>query len=518
MSVEEAEVDQQSKDLNDDANHPSLTEYLIKGDEQAENLKNNGFMETLKSIDILGNNKNEGNVEEKIRETNDNNKSLQLKEVSDRNDDNQQVLERTEIPLDQGEPTGENERRQSRRSKCISEENLAKNVLTFILFLGMVNAYFLRINIVITIDASFRHTKLSRLRPVECVQHQLTNNSKGPVIPSSYTILANWTPPNERSRRVAAINCGAQIGMAITMSISKYIASNEMIGGWATMFYISNGFNTLWLISLYELVYEDPVSHPTLKKRCKINILSSVWGTEIPRHNVKIPWKEIFYSPPAWGITLAALANRYGYEILLTEIPIYINDVLDFSYKKHAFFAAMPFCFMAIFAMMFSFLLDELITHKKISIATARKIGNTIGQIGPAIALCFVGYASCDPFLTLAILSIGLGVNGAIYSGYVANHIDISPNYVCILVAMTTFIATGIGFIAPVLASYALYGEITFKTWGEIFFLAIGQYIICNLCYMVFVEGKRQPWDTKIPWISIEEVDRALSVYGRIRR
>lgn len=121
MSVEEAEVDQQSKDLNDDANHPSLTEYLIKGDEQAENLKNNGFMETLKSIDILGNNKNEGNVEEKIRETNDNNKSLQLKEVSDRNDDNQQVLERTEIPLDQGEPTGENERRQSRRSKCISE-------------------------------------------------------------------------------------------------------------------------------------------------------------------------------------------------------------------------------------------------------------------------------------------------------------------------------------------------------------------------------------------------------------
>ncbi|XP_073985225.1 putative inorganic phosphate cotransporter isoform X2 [Rhodnius prolixus] len=587
MSVEEAEVDQQSKDLNDDANHPSLTEYLIKGDEQAENLKNNGFMETLKSIDILGNNKNEGNVEEKIRETNDNNKSLQLKEVSDRNDDNQQVLERTEIPLDQGEPTGENERRQSRRSKCISEENLAKNVLTFILFLGMVNAYFLRINIVITIDASFRHTKLSRLRPVECVQHQLTNNSKklsdspfrwtenqrtqivnaffyghcisqlpsgilvhrfgsklmlgigmvintilgfltpitasygfiylfilrfiqgiviGPVIPSSYTILANWTPPNERSRRVAAINCGAQIGMAITMSISKYIASNEMIGGWATMFYISNGFNTLWLISLYELVYEDPVSHPTLKKRCKINILSSVWGTEIPRHNVKIPWKEIFYSPPAWGITLAALANRYGYEILLTEIPIYINDVLDFSYKKHAFFAAMPFCFMAIFAMMFSFLLDELITHKKISIATARKIGNTIG------------YASCDPFLTLAILSIGLGVNGAIYSGYVANHIDISPNYVCILVAMTTFIATGIGFIAPVLASYALYGEITFKTWGEIFFLAIGQYIICNLCYMVFVEGKRQPWDTKIPWISIEEVDRALSVYGRIRR
>lgn len=86
------------------------------------------------------------------------------------------------------------------------------------------------------------------------------------------------------------------------------------------------------------------------------------------------------------------------------------------------------------------------------------------GQIGPAIALCFVGYASCDPFLTLAILSIGLGVNGAIYSGYVANHIDISPNYVCILVAMTTFIATGIGFIAPVLASYALYGEVRIKS------------------------------------------------------
>lgn len=55
-----------------------------------------------------------------------------------------------------------------------------------------------------------------------------------------------------------------------------------------------------------------------------------------------------------------------------------ITSVLNFF--QHAFFAAMPFCFMAIFAMMFSFLLDELITHKKISIATARKIGNTIGE------------------------------------------------------------------------------------------------------------------------------------------
>lgn len=61
---------------------------------------------------------------------------------------------------------------------------------------------------------------------------------------------------------------------------------------------------------------------------------------------------------------------------------------------------------------------DWLITTNKFSITVTRKIFNSIGQFGPAICLAVVSYTGCNRVLTVFLLTIGISLNGGIYSGF----------------------------------------------------------------------------------------------------
>lgn len=74
------------------------------------------------------------------------------------------------------------------------------------------------------------------------------------------------------------------------------------------------------------------------------------------------------------------------------------------------------------------------------------------GQYGPAFALIFAAYTGCNPVLTVTLLTVGLGLNGAIYSGFKVNHLDISPRFAGILMSFTNCLANLSGLIAPLAA------------------------------------------------------------------
>lgn len=76
------------------------------------------------------------------------------------------------------------------------------------------------------------------------------------------------------------------------------------------------------------------------------------------------------------------------------------------------------------------------------------------GQFGPAIALIAASFTGCNPFLTVALLTIGVGLNGGIYSGFKVNHLDISPRFAGILMSFTNCIANFAGLLAPMAAGY----------------------------------------------------------------
>lgn len=112
------------------------------------------------------------------------------------------------------------------------------------------------------------------------------------------------------------------------------------------------------------------------------------------------------------------MAQNYGYEFLMTELPTYMKQILRFSIKENGILSSVPYLGMWISSIIFSTVADWFITTNKFSITSTRKIFNCIGQFGPAICLAVVSYTGCDRILTVFLLTVGISLNGAIYSGF----------------------------------------------------------------------------------------------------
>lgn len=82
------------------------------------------------------------------------------------------------------------------------------------------------------------------------------------------------------------------------------------------------------------------------------------------------------------------------------------------------------------------------------------------GQYGPAIALTAAAFTGCDRWLTVAILTVGVGLNGGIYSGFKVNHLDISPRFAGILMSFTNCLANLAGLLAPIYAGNIIKGQV----------------------------------------------------------
>lgn len=67
-------------------------------------------------------------------------------------------------------------------------------------------------------------------------------------------------------------------------------------------------------------------------------------------------------------------------------------------------------------------------------------------------------FTGCQRGWTVAILTVGVGLNGGIYSGFKVNHLDISPRFAGILMAFTNCLANLAGLLAPLFAGQILKG------------------------------------------------------------
>lgn len=315
---------------------------------------------------------------------------------------------------------------------------------------------------------------------------------EGPIVPCTHALLAKWIPPNERSRMGAFVYAGAQFGTVISMPLSGLLAVSY--AGWPSIFYVFGAVGTVWCVAFLYLIYEDPEVNPKIHPEERMYIqktLGRVAGQTIPA----IPWMSILKSLPFWAILLAHMGHNYGYETLMTELPTYMKQVLHFSIKDNGFLSALPYLAMWIFSICISHVADWLLTKPCFTITIVRKMINSIGQYGPAVALFIAAYTGCDKWLTVGLLTLGVGLNGGIYSGFKVNHLDISPQFAGILMSFTNCMANLAGLLAPIYAGYMVKGTPSIAKWRKVFITASAVYAVCCTVYLLFSSGQRQPWD-----------------------
>ncbi|XP_015122844.1 putative inorganic phosphate cotransporter isoform X2 [Diachasma alloeum] len=317
---------------------------------------------------------------------------------------------------------------------------------------------------------------------------------EGPIVPCTHAMLAKWIPPNERSRMGAFVYAGAQFGTVISMPLSGLLSKYGFAGGWPSIFYVFGAVGTIWCVAFLIWVHEDPEQHPKISEDEKKYILSALWGSA-GSSSPPVPWKSIMTSLPFWAILMAHMGQNYGYETLMTELPTFMKQILHFNIKLNGVVSALPYLAMWIFSMLISHVADWMISSGRFNHGKTRKIINSIGQYGPALALIAASYTGCDKWLTVGLLTVGVGFNGGIYSGFKVNHLDISPRFAGILMSFTNCLANLAGLLAPITAGYIIVGTPSQAKWRIVFMISAAVYIVCATFYTIFGSGERQPWD-----------------------
>jgi MFS family permease len=154
---------------------------------------------------------------------------------------------------------------------------------------------------------------------------------EGPIVPCTHALLAKWIPPQERSRMGAVVYAGAQFGTIVSMPLSGLLAEYS----WPSIFYVFGVVGCIWSLLFLWTVYEDPQDAKGMDDKEKQYIHDALWGSNgTTDKSPSIPWKSIATSMPFYAILFAHMAQNYGYEFLMTELPTYMKQILKFSIKE----------------------------------------------------------------------------------------------------------------------------------------------------------------------------------------
>lgn len=283
----------------------------------------------------------------------------------------------------------------------------------------------------------------------------------GATFPAMHSMIAAWSPPNERSVMSTITYVGTSFGTAISILLSGVIAADC---GWEAVFYIMGGLSAIWMILWTILIQDNPNTQPFISQEER-DFINSQLGQQDANISRKppVPWKKVFTSIPFLAILIAHVCSNWGWYMFLIEIPFYMKQVLKLNVSSNAVASALPYFPLLVLSIVISKLLDTLKAKGKITTTIARKASTTLCTIIPGICLLILCYIGCKHTAAVIVMSIGIIAMGGMFSGFLSNHIDIAPNYAGTLVAITNTAATIPGIIVPIFVGFMTKGNVSFK-------------------------------------------------------
>ncbi|XP_018010829.2 sialin isoform X1 [Hyalella azteca] len=320
--------------------------------------------------------------------------------------------------------------------------------------------------------------------------------TEGLTFPAMMAMLAVWTPPLERTQTVIGVFSGAIFGTVLALPASGYLCSSTFLGGWPAAFYIFGAIGVLWLLVWAAIARRTPEKHPWMSDKEKLYIGASLrCQVQQPEQSLPVPYRAIFTSMPFYAIAVCHMAQNYVFYVLLTELPTYLNNILHFDIKQNSLLSALPYFAMFVFGVSCAFVCDFLRASGRLTTTQARLIFSSIGMLGPAVFLVAVAYTGCDAVLSVTMLTLAVGLNGATGSGHGCAHLDIAPNFGGTLMGITNTVATVPAFLAPLTVGALISGQETLERWRLVFWLTVIIIVAGNTFFVAYYRGELQPWN-----------------------
>ncbi|KAI5698470.1 hypothetical protein M8J75_007322 [Diaphorina citri] len=274
---------------------------------------------------------------------------------------------------------------------------------------------------------------------------------EGTTFPALCTLLAQWSPPNERSFMTALVFAGVQLGSVLATFCSGLIMS--FTASWANVFYIFGAIADL-----------------------------------------KTPWAAILYSLPVWSLIIAEVGHDYGLYLISTDLPKYMSEVIGLSVAENGVLSALPFLIMWLVSMSSSALADYFIARDILSRTNVRKVFATLGAVLPGVGALAASYVGCNTSMVAICFTIGMAFMGFCYASIRVNPIDLSPNFSGTIMALSNGLGCVSGMVAPLTVGFLTQNK-TLSEWRVVFWIMFLALVISNVFFVLFGSGEVQYWN-----------------------
>ena len=280
--------------------------------------------------------------------------------------------------------------------------------------------------------------------PALVAMRVLTGLGEGVTYPCVHALLGAWTPAAERSRTVGSVWAGAFMGTVVALPLSGVLVA---AAGWRSAFFFFGGAGLAWAAAWAAL----GASAPEKSASCgaaEAAYIARARGA--PRAaGAAVPWAAMAACPAVWALALQHATHNYLFYMLLTWLPSFLKDELNFDVEKSGAVAVLPYIACFAIASGAGFAADAALSRG----APPRAVRLTVqaaSELLPAAAILAAGFVTSAPAV-VALLTAAVGFSGAGCAGYGTNHLDIAPHIAGILLGISNTLATIPGIVAPII-------------------------------------------------------------------
>jgi len=320
----------------------------------------------------------------------------------------------------------------------------------------------------------------------------LSGLGSGAMFPALHALIARWSIPKYHSVVVSVIFVGVSIGVVVGMLLSGVLSDYGFAGGWPSVFYVFGMVGCVWSTAWFFLCYDSPAVHPRISSTER-----EYWRLMLGTTNLvarpPIPWRKILTSIPVWALSVAFIADQWGFYTLASCIPLFMHDVLGFDMTKNGILSAVPFL-AGLFMIPFGWLSDWLRSPGRLSTNVVRKSFCVTGFISSGCMLIWVGFSGCNRALAVTLMFVAVACMYISYTVITVNQLDLAPLHAGKIMGLTQFVGNLASIASPHAVGGLTYHQSSRSEWQNVFFLAAGIYAVCAVVFVIFGSGERLSW------------------------
>lgn len=123
---------------------------------------------------------------------------------------------------------------------------------------------------------------------------------------------------------------------------------------------------------------------------------------------------------------------------------------MGYDLQKSGFVSAVPYLTMGILLGVSGYMADWFQVKKILTTTQVRRYFNCTAFLAQTIFMILSAYLM-DPQLSVACITIAVGLGAFAWSGFAVNHLDVAPQYASILMGISNTFATIPGIVSPTL-------------------------------------------------------------------